>query len=76
MNMHIVHDGAGAIASVHRTVDGAAHHLAGHAPGASLPNGTPLGIQELDAALDENAVVRITYGDAPALIVERHAVNV
>ena len=76
MNVHIIHDGAGAIASVHRTVDGAAHHLAGHAQQPVLDDGTPLSIEDLDSALDAAPIVRVSYEGTAALIVERHAVVV
>lgn len=62
--------------SVHRTVDGVAHHLAGHAPAAKIEGGVVLTIEDLDAALDRNAVVRVMYEGAQALVVERHVVNV
>ena len=73
MKVHIVHDGTGTVASVHRTVDGAAHQLSGHAEGATLPGGEPLTIESLDRALDENPVVRIGYASAPGLVLERHS---
>jgi hypothetical protein len=74
MNVHIVHDGAGAISGVHRTVDGAAHHLVAHDSNAVLPSGDALTIEGLDAALDENPIVKVSYSGNSHLLVERHAV--
>lgn len=74
MNVHIVHDGAGSISGVHRTVDGAAHHLVAHESNARLPSGDELTIEGLHAALNDNPIVRVTYSASTPIFCERHTV--
>ena len=76
MNVHIVHDGQGRILSVHRTVDGLAHHLVGHGENPTVAGVDSFGIEGLNDAFSQNATIKVSFSDVPEVIVERHAVFV
>lgn len=75
MNIHIVHDGRGAILSVHRSVDGLAHFLSAHGGSPSIgPEG--FSIERLADALADAPMVRVSFSDEADVVVERHALLV
>lgn len=76
MNVHIVHDGKGAILSVNRTVDGLAHFIAGHGSVPTIAGGDEFGIESLNDAFSAKPIVRVSFSDADEVVIERHAVLV
>lgn len=71
MNVIIIQDATGRIESVHRTVSGAAHALAGHGTVVGIGGQDAFGIDALEDALAGGRVV-VAYADQTELGVERH----
>ena len=76
MFVFVILDAAGNVASVNRSVDGAAHHAAAHA-GDAMVGEEPLTIAGLEAALADAGRATVTYRDGtPALRIEHHGIMI